>query len=110
MRRARVYIHGAPAGILTEHEPTNACTFSYLHGYDGDPVSLSMPLRAEPWEYPGFPPFFEGLLPEGIMLEGLLRERKIDRADCFSQLICVGADLPGSVTVEEIHGNMPDNI
>ena len=44
--------------------------------------------------------FFEGLLPEGIMLEGLLRYAKIDKNDYFSQLIQVGHDLVGNVTVE----------
>jgi len=41
-------------------------------------------------------------LPEGIQLEGLLKIRKIDRADYFSQLMAVGNDMVGAVTVEEI--------
>ena len=49
-----------------------------------------------------FPPFFEGLLPEGIQLEGLLKLNKIDRNDLFSQLIAVGDDVVGAVTVKEI--------
>jgi serine/threonine-protein kinase HipA len=51
--------------------------------------------------FAGFPPFFEGLLPEGEMLEGLLRQRKIDRSDLFSQLVAVGGDTVGAVTVIE---------
>lgn len=44
------------------------------------------------------------------MLEGLLRQRKIDRNDCFSQLIAVGLDMPGAVTAEEMGDeNMPHN-
>ena len=52
------------------------------------------------FSFDGFPPFFEGLLPEGIMLEGLLRQLKIDANDYFSQLLATGKDLIGAVTVE----------
>jgi len=48
-----------------------------------------------------FPPFFDGLLPEGLLLEGLLRLRKIDKFDYLSQLMAVGSDLVGAVTVQE---------
>lgn len=46
-----------------------------------------------------FPLVFEGLLPEGPQLEALLRKHKIDRNDAFRQLITVGGDLVGSLTV-----------
>lgn len=59
-----------------------------------------MPVRTEPYTYRKFPPFFEGLLPEGYQLEALLKKAKLDRHDYFGQLIQVGADLVGSVTVE----------
>jgi hypothetical protein len=36
------------------------------------------------------------------MLEGLLRQSKLDRDDFMSQLITVGHDLVGNVTVEAI--------
>ncbi len=38
-------------------------------------------------------------MPEGIQLESLLRRRKIDKTDYFSQLLAVGSDMVGSVTV-----------
>ena len=50
---------------------------------------------------PNSPLFFEGLLPEGIMLEGLLKIGKIDKNDFFAQLIATGNDLVGAVTVKE---------
>jgi serine/threonine-protein kinase HipA len=43
----------------------------------------------------------EGLLPEGPQLEAILRRHKIDRGDCFGQLMAVGKDVVGSLTVEE---------
>ena len=59
-----------------------------------------MPTNQSVYLYDRFPPFFEGLLPEGMMLEGLLRQTKIDRSDYLDQLIAVGEDLVGNVTVE----------
>ena len=56
------------------------------------------------WKYASnkFPPFFEGLLTEGIYLEGLLKLNKIERNDLFSQLIAVVEDVVGAVIVKEI--------
>ena len=102
MRKAAVYMHGVFAGFLEELEFQKYYQFSYLPSYTGVPVSLTLPLRTEPYAFESFPPFFEGLLPEGVQLEGLLRLTKLDRSDCFGQLIHVGSDLVGAVTVEEV--------
>jgi len=59
-----------------------------------------MPRERKEFTYHTFPPFFDGVLPEGLRLEALLRQAKIDRDDLFSQLIAVGRDLVGNVTVE----------
>lgn len=98
MRRAKVYVMGEPAGVLEEHAG-GRYLFRYLETYSGLPVSLSMPVAAREHAFSRFPSFFEGLLPEGEMLEGLLRQRKLDRADLFSQLLAVGEDTVGAVTV-----------
>lgn len=102
MRTARIYMHSKPAGILEEIDPGRLYRFSYLEEYDGEPISLTMPVRETPYEFDGFPPFFDGLLPEGAMLEGLLRQMKIDRKDMFSQLLAVGREMVGAVTAEKI--------
>lgn len=100
MRRAKVYNFGSYAGELVEVEKGKAYRFEYDEAYDGTPVSLSMPASQKVYEFDVFPPFFEGLLPEGMQLEALVRQTKTDRDDLFSQLVIVGSDLVGSVTVE----------
>ncbi|WP_026976889.1 HipA N-terminal domain-containing protein [Flavobacterium tegetincola] len=99
MRKAIVLVHGKRAGVLTELA-SNAYQFEYDNDYECDAVSLTMPTSNKKYDYNSFPPFFEGLLPEGIMLEGLLRIAKIDQKDYFSQLIATGNDLVGAVTVK----------
>jgi serine/threonine-protein kinase HipA len=101
MRRAKVLVHGIPAGILEEWVPGKSYYFYYLPDYEGPPVSLTMPILKREYNFDQFPPFFEGLLPEGYQLDSLLRKMKIDRNDFFGQLLIVGGDMVGAVTVEE---------
>jgi len=101
MRRAEVFLHNLKAGLLEEIEAGTRYRFCYEPGYSGPQVSLTMPVQEKPYEYDVFPPFFEGLLPEGFNLEALLRKNKIDRNDLFSQLTAVGEDMVGAVTVRE---------
>lgn len=102
MRKAKIYVKGIEAGTLTEVRRGKEYLFEYLGGYDGLEVSRTMPNNTEVYKFDKFPPFFEGLLPEGIQLEGLLKIRKVDKMDFFSQLIAVGDDLVGAVTVKEV--------
>lgn len=100
MKKANVFVNGQLAGELIEIEKGKLYRFIYQEQYQGPSVSLTMPLALKVYEYDRFPPFFEGVLPEGMMLEGLLKRAKIDRNDLMSQLIQVGGDLVGNVTVE----------
>ena len=102
MRKADVFIHGFHAGVLEEIRINLAYRYSYDQGYEGPPISRTMPLEMESRLFDRFPSFFEGLLPEGYNLEALLRTLKIDRGDLFGQLMAVGADTTGAVTVREI--------
>ncbi|NDP28729.1 MAG: toxin HipA [Flavobacterium sp.] len=99
MRRAIVSVHGKRAGILREIT-SDEYYFEYDENYQDEAVSLTIPKTQIKYGYKTFPPFFEGLLPEGIMLEGLLRIAKIDKKDYFSQLLATGNDLVGAVTVK----------
>ena len=103
MRRAEILMHGVRAGILAEHSIGGQCEFKYDDEYEGPPISASMPVSKsdEGYHFSGFPPFFDGLLPEGAMLESLLKTKKIDRNDRFLQLLSVGGDLVGAVTARE---------
>jgi len=100
MKKARVFVDGLFAGELLELEKGRLYRFVYAENYTGGAVSLTMPTTKRIYEYDRFPPFFEGVLPEGFMLKWLLRLAKIDRDDLMTQLLQVGGDLVGNVTVE----------
>lgn len=102
MKKAKIYVKGIEAGTLTEVRQGKEYLFEYLDGYAGLEVSKTMPKDVKVYRFEQFPPFFDGLLPEGTQLEGLLKIMKADRKDYFSQLIAVGDDMVGAVTVKEI--------
>ena len=102
MRTAKVFVNGQLAGHLKELDFGKKYSFEYISEYLGDPVSITMPIQQSSYEFDSFPPFFDGLLPEGYQLDGLLKIRKIDRNDFFSQLMAVGDDLVGNITVKEL--------
>ena len=70
-RRPEVRLDGRRAGILAE--APGQVTFAYDAGYDGPPVSLTLPVRVEPYAHALTPhPFFLNLLREGWLLERCL--------------------------------------
>lgn len=99
MRKAEVFNFGVSAGFLLDHE-NGTYEFVYHDDYKGPPISLTMPVAQRQYLFDKFPPFFDGVLPEGVMLQALLKRAKIDRHDYFQQLVTVGDDLVGSVTVK----------
>jgi len=104
MRQAIIYVNGIKAGFLEELVYKTSYSFTYDESYNGHPVSLTMPLKQSKYEFNCFPCFLEGLLPEGMMLEVLLKKMKIDRDDMFTQLLILGEDMVGAITARELKG------
>ena len=100
-RTAKVFLHGTLAGVLCEEGEPRRYAFHYAAGYCGPSISLTLPVREEAYSFERFPAVFDGLLPEGVLLDSLLKSHKIDHHDHFSQLMVVGGDLVGAITVEE---------
>ena len=99
MRKANVHQQGVLAGLLEELGDDH-WRFTYADDYAGRPISLAMPIATKVHEFKNFPPVFEGLLPEGIQLDAMLRRYKLDRTDLFGQLLLVGNDVVGSLTIQ----------
>ncbi|MCE2951976.1 MAG: HipA N-terminal domain-containing protein [Alphaproteobacteria bacterium] len=98
-QRALVFFQKAHCGILEEVTRGRLYRFTYDADYKGPMISLTLPVRHEAYIWDVFPPFFDGLLPEGMQLEALLRTHKIDHNDFMKQLLAVGEDLVGAVSV-----------
>ena len=99
--KARVRMYGLVAGFLERDGDT--VSFQYDEQYlklRQPPLSLSLPLREEPYLSEGLPPYFSGLVSEGWLKRVQATEQHIDPDDTFSLLVHNGEDLPGAVTIE----------
>ena len=67
MRMATVYVHGKRAGIVEERDDRTYCV-TYDEQYRGEPISMTLPIDNKVYEFKTFPPFFDGLLPEGFQI------------------------------------------
>ena len=104
MKQAVVYMRAIRAGILTEDE--NGYRFEYDADYllsdDAEAVSLTLPLSDKPYREKVLFPFFDGLIPEGWLLDIAEKNWKIDSRDRMSLLLACCKDCIGAVGVEPI--------
>jgi len=83
-----IYKQGTLAGVL-EYQPESRFTFCYdaqILKSNPMPVSLSLPVRSEPYTSPYLFPAFSNLLPEGANREKLCQLNKIDEDDDLALL------------------------
>jgi serine/threonine-protein kinase HipA len=103
-RRGSVYIDRDLAGWI--EETTGGMSFTYapewLATKDARPVSLTMPLRPEPYVARGLHPFFAGLLPEGWFFDIALATSKLPADDTFGLLLALCRDCIGAARIEPV--------
>lgn len=104
MKQAVVLLRGKKAGVLTEDE--NGYTFQYdadfLASDRAEAVSLTLPLTNDVYRDKTLFPFFDGLIPEGWLLDIAEKNWKIDARDRMSLLMVCCKDCIGAVGVEPI--------
>jgi serine/threonine-protein kinase HipA len=102
LRRGVVYYQKIKAGFIEEEE--DRYLFYYLPEYLADPharaVSLTLPLQDEPFKSKRLFPFFDGLIPEGWLLDAAEKNWKLDPRDRMGLLLACCKDTIGAVTVE----------
>lgn len=106
MRQAHIFYKDQLAGILTEND--TGYEFHYLPEYlslkTAKAVSLTLPLQEEAYISPTLFPFFDGLIPEGWLLDVALRNTDISILDRMSLLLTCCKDCIGAVSVVPIEG------
>ena len=107
-RRGIVRLDGRRVGVIEEHEGGTRFTYdaAWLATPDRLPVSLTLPLRPEPYESRGLHPFFENLLPEGWLLELSTATLKISKDDAFGLLLATCGDCIGAVEIVNATGSV----
>ena len=100
MRSALVYRNELLAGKLIEDE--NGYAFTYDTDYlqsNHLPVSLTLPLTEKPYLSNVLFPFFDGLIPEGWLLDKAQQNWKLNERDRFGLLLACCQDCIGAVSV-----------
>ena len=101
MKQAKIYVRKQFAGVLTEDETGYSFVYDmgYLHANDAEAVSLTLPLRKEAYHSKTMFAFFDGLIPEGWLLDIAGRSWKINNNDRMSLLLACCRDCIGAVSV-----------
>ena len=103
MKRAKIYYDEQLAGLLTEDD--NGFSFRYDESYlaeaNARPVSLTLPLRQEAYTSEVLFPFFDGLIPEGWLLDIAQQSWKLNVRDRMSLLLACCKDCIGNISVRE---------
>lgn len=103
-----VHIEGVdgPAGALSRFDD-GSTSFRYLRDDLPHPVSLSLPVREEPFGDTQVRGFFSNLLFENEMLEQVIRRHKVEPSDFVGLLFHLGADCPGAISCGPEGGGAP---
>jgi serine/threonine-protein kinase HipA len=81
------------AGYRFEYDP------AFLKLPDVEPISLTLPLQAEPYTAKTLFPFFDGLIPEGWLLDVAEKTWKLKTRDRMGLLLACCHDCIGKVSV-----------
>jgi len=101
MKQAKVFYKAIFVGIIEENQDGYYFTYDsdYLTNPNAKPISLTLPLQKEPYYSKIVFPFFDGLIPEGWLLEIAIRKWKLDYRNRFELLITLCKDCIGCVSV-----------
>lgn len=104
MKQGEIWVNNALAGILKEDEEGYHFQYSekYLKNKDAIPVSLTLPLQATSFQSDYLFPFFDGLIPEGWLLDIVQKNWKINPRDRMELLLTTCRDCIGNVSVLKI--------
>ena len=104
LRQVGVFVRDRFAGLLQETDEEYLFTYdsTYLSNPSARAVSLTLPLKNEPYISHTLFPFFDGLIPEGWLLNAVCRNWKISQNDRFGLLMVACHDCIGCVSLREV--------
>ena len=107
MRKAEIKYNDLTAGYLSQDE--NGFHFiyekSYLNSINPVPVSLTLPLQENAFDSSILFPFFDGLIPEGWLLDIAETNWKLNPRDRMGLLLTCCKDCIGAVSVFPVENN-----
>ncbi len=101
-RTAKVFVNNLLAGVLTESaegEYSFKYDSDYLANEINNPVSLTLPKRQEAYTSDILFSFFDGLIPEGWLMDIGIKNWKLNSKDRMGLLLHLCADCIGNVSI-----------
>lgn len=104
MRQGEVWVHNQLAGLLTENEESYVFCYDvdYLNQTSAIAVSLTLPLQTEPFTSQYLFSFFDGLIPEGWLLEIAHKNWKVNPRDRMGLLLMTCRDCIGNISIKPV--------
>ena len=104
MKHGEVKLCDKRVGMITQTDDGFEFSYDaeYVTKYLAEAISLTFPLRLEPYKSSTLFPFFDGLIPEGWLLDIAQRNWKINPHDRMELLLTCCKDCLGAVSVERI--------
>ena len=105
MRKGKVYYNDCPAGIISETDEGEYVfqyDEQYVKSHPDDFITFTMPVTLKPYTDKRLFPFFEGLIPEGWLLEIASENWRINPNDRMGLLLACCQECIGAVSVKPI--------
>jgi len=103
MKKGLVYKKEILAGIIWEDE--DGCHFQYDKSYLANPeygaISRTLPLREIEYQNENMIPFFDGLIPEGWLLQIAVDNWKLNPRDRMELLLTLCQDNIGDISIKK---------
>jgi len=103
MRQGEIWVHDQKAGMLIENDEGYSFQYDkvYLSLKNATPVSLTFPLQEAPFRSDHLFPFFDGLIPEGWLLDIVQKNWKLNPRDRMGLVLTTCRDCIGNISVVE---------
>jgi serine/threonine-protein kinase HipA len=103
-RSAKIYLHNVLAGLLTETDSGYQFVYdeNFMQSDSAFSISKTFPLKKEAYSSNVLFPFFDGLIPEGWLLDIAETNWKINSRDRFGLLLACCKNCIGGVSVQAV--------
>jgi serine/threonine-protein kinase HipA len=104
MRKGNVYYNSHLAGVIAENEDGYSFQYNidYIKSLSAKAISLTLPIQTRVYQSKILFPFFDGLIPEGWLLNIAVANWKINARDRFGLLLRLCNDCIGCVSIKAI--------
>lgn len=106
-KKGKVFYKEMFAGVIEENEDGYKFIYSedYVNSVHAKPISLIMPLTTSPYNNKTMFPFFDGLIPEGWLIDIAEKNWKINQRDRMTLLLTFCENCIGAVSVIPFNNN-----